>query len=85
MCRLVVLLFGLAYVVALGLMVIGTFGLFGSEKDPLAGVFLVPLGWPWNLFVEAAPESSWPWLAATAPVLNLALIAFVCRHLRRRR
>ena len=29
--------------------VIGFFGLFGSPRGPLAGVFLIPLGMPWIL------------------------------------
>jgi hypothetical protein len=47
-CRIVVSAFVLAYAVALVALVVGVFGLFGAERDPLAAVFLVPLGMPWT-------------------------------------
>ena len=55
-CRWLLIVLALLYVAALGLWLVGTFGLFGQERDPLAGVFLVPLGWPWNRAVDMAPE-----------------------------
>ena len=84
-CRWSVRAFALAYVGALGLYAIGTLGLFGQSRDPLAGVFLVPLGLPWNRVVDLAPEPLWPWLAAAAPALNLALLAAACRLVASRR
>jgi len=39
-----------------GLLLIGTFGLFGQEKDPLSAVFLIPLGLPWFIWVVGFPE-----------------------------
>jgi hypothetical protein len=78
-CRIIVLLFAAAYVAALGLLAVGTFGLFGNERDPLAGVFLVPLGLPWNLMLDGAPESTRPWLAAGTPMLNVAILWLICR------
>jgi hypothetical protein len=62
------------YLGALGLFLVGTVGLFGSEPTPLAGVFLVPLGLPWTRFVDAFPEPLWPWLGAAAPLVNIALL-----------
>jgi hypothetical protein len=59
-CRWGVGAFGAAYLAALAIFAIGTFGLFGQPQDPLAGVFLVPLGWPWNRLVDRAPERLWP-------------------------
>jgi hypothetical protein len=56
---------------------IGTFGLFGQERDPLAGVFLMPLGLPWVLWLEGFPEITLPWLAGMAPLLNLAILIFL--------
>lgn len=73
------------YLVALALFAIGTLGLFGSPRGPLAGVFLMPLGLPWNRLVDLAPERAWPWLAALSPALNLILLGLLCRLLRRRR
>ncbi len=84
-CRVIVWLFALAYVLALGLLAIGTFGLFGNERDPLSGVFLLPLGLPWNLFDGGLPETWLPWLAIGAPLVNLAILLLVCRFLSRAR
>ncbi|MCT4371520.1 hypothetical protein CLG85_014810 [Yangia mangrovi] len=75
----------LAYVVALGAYLLGQFGLFGTPKDPLAGVFLIPLGLPWNRMIDVFPETSWPWLAALAPLLNILLVALLRRGLSRSR
>lgn len=64
----------LAYLAALAVFAIGTFGLFGQERDPLSAVFLVPLGLPWNLFLEGVPEPAKPWLAALVPMVNIAIL-----------
>ncbi|NDR57006.1 hypothetical protein FPS10_11300 [Pseudoruegeria sp. M32A2M] len=87
MCKWVTRAFAALYLVALALLLIGTFGLFGQERDPLAGVFLMPLGLPWSLWLEGLPESVLPFAAALAPLVNLTILGFVCRHLavRRRR
>ena len=84
-CRILFLSFSALYLVALVLLAIGTFGLFGSDGGPLAGVFLMPLGLPWNLLVDGAPSRLAPWLAAGAPLLNLLLIGAVCRLTRAQR
>ena len=41
--------FCLLYLLALMLFLVGTFGWFGQERDPLSGIFLLPLGLPWNI------------------------------------
>jgi hypothetical protein len=69
--------------VALALLLIGTFGLFGQERDPLAGVFLMPLGLPWVLWLDDLPEPALPWVGILAPLINLALLALFCRLIRR--
>lgn len=79
MCRVIIGLFAAAYFVALLILGIGTYGLFGAERDPLSGVFLVPLGLPWNLIIDAAPEALLPWIGIGAPLVNLFLIWLVCR------
>ena len=84
-CRWFLIVLALLYAAALGLWLVGTFGLLGHERDPLAGIFLVPLGWPWNRAVDVAPEPLWPWLAAAAPLVNIALVVVLCRLLRARR
>lgn len=83
-CKWAVWAFGLLYVAALALLLIGIFGLFGQEQDPLSAVFLVPLGLPWVLWVDGVPEISRPWLAILAPALNIAILAALCRLLARR-
>ena len=85
LCRVIVIIFGAAYLIALALFVIGTFGLFGQERDPLSAVFLIPLGLPWNRLLGAMPESLLPWLAAAAPAVNIAILWLICRALGSRR
>lgn len=67
-------IWGILYIVALGLFLVGNFGLFGTQSGPLAGVLLVPLGLPWNWLVDVFPEPAWPWLAAATPALNVAIL-----------
>lgn len=78
-CQAVVIIFGIAYLLALGILLIGTLGLFGQERDPLSAVFLMPLGLPWNLFLDPLPDTLKPWLAALAPALNLLILRTICR------
>jgi hypothetical protein len=68
------IIFAVAYALALIVLLIGTFGLFGADRDPLSGVFLVPLGLPWNRFIDGFPEPAWPWLASAAPLVNLIIL-----------
>jgi len=72
------------YLVALVLFAVGAFGLFGAGPDPLAGVFLVPLGLPWIRFVDLFPEPLWPWLAALTPLLNISIFYSLHRLIRKR-
>jgi hypothetical protein len=76
-------IFATLYLAAIGLFLVGRFGLFGSSQGPLAGIFLVPLGLPWILMIEGVPQAALPWIGALAPLLNMALIAALCRFLRR--
>jgi hypothetical protein len=78
-CQWVIGIVGVLYLVALALLLTGTFGLFGQERDPLAGVFLVPLGLPWILGVDVLPEALKPWAAIFAPLLNIAILTVFCR------
>jgi hypothetical protein len=87
MNRIVTILFWLflaAYVVALALYLISLFGLFGSTPDPLSGIFLVPLGLPWNRLVDYLPESMWAPAAAASPLINLAILYVLKRRTHRR-
>ena len=64
--------------VALALLLIGTFGLFGQEQDPTSGVFLVPLGLTWVLLLDGYTGKLRSCLAALALPFNLAILTFVC-------
>lgn len=83
-CKVILVVFLVLWLIALTLFLVGTIGLFGSERDPLAGVFLVPLGLPWNRATDVFPEQLWPWLAALTPLVNAAALAVACRVLSRR-
>ena len=83
MCRIVLIVLTLAYVAALALLAVGTFGAFGQERDPLAAVFLLPLGLPWMLLGNLSPDPAPVW-AILAPALNIALVALLCRWRQRR-
>ena len=82
-CTWTVRIVGVLYLVALALLLIGTFGLFGQERDPLSAVFLVPLGLPWVLWLDGVPDALKLWLASLAPLLNIAILFAMCRMLRR--
>lgn len=78
-CRWIIAIFAVAYIAALAIYFIAEFGLFGQPRDPLGGVFLIPLGLPWNHLVDRTPEGLWPWLAAAAPIINILLLVGLCR------
>lgn len=82
-CNIIVTAFGIAYLIALGLMLVGTYGLFGSPSGPLAGIFLFPLGMPCVFMLDSVSDNLKPWLAALAPGLNLAILWFICRMVSR--
>ncbi|MDB6179702.1 hypothetical protein PAF17_19835 [Paracoccus sp. Z330] len=75
------MVFAALYLAALCLLAIGTFGLFGQESDPLSAVFLIPMGLPWVMFLDNLPEALRMTSAILAPLLNLVLIATICKIL----
>ncbi|MBJ3764653.1 hypothetical protein ILP92_18145 [Maribius pontilimi] len=79
LCRALIIGFAALWALAVAILVIGTFGLFGQERDPLSAVFLLPLGLPWALL----PMGGAVW-AILAPGINLALIVALCRIRRAR-
>jgi hypothetical protein len=83
-CRWVVRTVGVFYLMALALLLVGTFGLFGQQRDPLSGIFLLPIGLPWVLLTDGFPETWRPWLASMAPALNLVILTLLCRRTKRR-
>ena len=78
MCRAVFWIFVCLYGLALLLWLVGSFGLFGSPKGPMAGVFVVILGQPWVRLVDLLPGWLWPWAAALTPALNAVIIRGLC-------
>lgn len=78
LCRWIILLFAGLYLLALVIFVVGVFGLFGQDKDPLSAVYLVPFDLPWVLFFDGIPEISLPSLGALAPLLNIVALAALC-------
>lgn len=79
MCRKVFNVFLVLYLIAIGLFLSGTFGLFGSDTGPLAGIFLIPLGMPWVFLSDFFPTQFAPWIGIGAPLINLLLIRMICR------
>lgn len=61
------------YIAALVLLAVGTFAIFGAEEDPLSAIFLLPLGLPWNIFVDKLGADGWIFPVA-APALNAAIL-----------
>lgn len=82
--RIVCGLFAAIYLCALGILAIGTFGLFGQEQDPLAGAFLLPIGMPWIAIADRAGMQG-ALVVILAPLVNLALLMAMCRLLGRAR
>ncbi|NOC45570.1 MULTISPECIES: hypothetical protein [unclassified Ruegeria] len=81
-CRTTIIVFSILYLLALIAFLTGTFGWLGQERDPLSGVFLLPLGLPWIILVDLVSESAKPWFAAIVPVLNLLALVLICRWVR---
>lgn len=79
LCRTLLGGFTTLYVLALASLIAGTFGLFGTEPDPLSGIFLIPLGMPWVNWLTGFPAALLPWVGAVAPLINLAILRFICR------
>ena len=79
LCRLVIWVFALLWAGAVFLFAVGTFGWFGQPQDPLSGVFLLPLGFPWLIAAEHLPDVAKPAFGVAAPLLNLAIFVLICR------
>lgn len=67
------------YLIALALLAVSVFGLAGQEKDPLGGVFLLPLGLPWNVLLDKIGAGGAAALAL-APAINVALLYWLSRR-----
>ena len=71
--------FCLLYLLALMLFLVGTFGWFGQERDPLSGIFLLPLGLPWNIVGDRMGLAS-AWLGVLTPILNGAILLWLWKR-----
>lgn len=80
-CRVLIVIFAVLWLIALFLLAVGTFGWFGQERDPLAGVFLLPLGLPWNLLAAqwSEPGKAGLFVGMLAPGVNLLVLIYACR------
>jgi len=67
------------YSIALVLLAIGTFGWLGQKQDPLSGVFLVPLGLPWNLVADRIGLHGLA-TAILAPAFNAGLLYWLWKR-----
>ncbi|MCB2079669.1 MAG: hypothetical protein KDE55_18495 [Novosphingobium sp.] len=67
------------YIAAFFLFLIGTFGWFGREQDPLAGVFLMPLGLPWNVLGDRLGLAS-PALGVLSPAVNAGILFWLWKR-----
>lgn len=72
-------LFAALYTIAVLLLLVGTYGWFGQERDPLSGVFLLPLGLPWVWLGDMAGLEG-PALAIGAPLINAAIIYWLWKR-----
>lgn len=84
LCRLTVVGLAILYGLALAFLAVGLFGLLGNPPDSLAGIYVILLGVPWSLSLDALPEAWGPWTAGLAPLVNIALVAALCRRAWRR-
>lgn len=73
------IIFAVLYALAVFLLGVGTFGWLGQEQDPLAGVFLMPLGLPWIVLAD--------WMGVTgaavmllAPAINGVILFWLWRR-----
>ena len=82
MCRIFIALFTLLYVLALMVFLTGTYGWFGQDTGPLAGIFLIPLGMPWILVNLGDPYDGY--LALLSPIVSIALLWIACQYFSKR-
>lgn len=71
--------FVVLYALAVFLLAVGTFGWFGQEQDPLSGVFLMPLGLPWNILGDRLGLGG-PLLAILSPAINAAILYWLWKR-----
>ncbi len=85
LCRIVLVGFGVLYSLAMVLFLIGAFGLFGQERDPMSAAFLVILGQPWIRLVDSLSEAGRLVAMVLSPGVTLAVLWGLCRFAGRAR
>lgn len=77
--RVLFLAFIALYALSFFLLVVGTFGWFGQDQDPLSAVFLLPMGLPWNVLADklGAPEAI---ALIAAPGINAAALYWLWKR-----
>lgn len=83
-CKILTRGFGILYLMALLVFLVGYLGLFGQERDPLSAVYLVLLGQPWVQLAGMLPEAARPFGAALSPFVTLSILWLICRRATRR-
>ena len=73
------IVFVVIYALALFLLAVGTFGWFGQEQDPLSGIFLMPLGLPWNILGDRLGLGG-PLLGILSPAINAAILYWLWKR-----
>jgi hypothetical protein len=78
-------IFATLFAIALFVMLAGTNGWFGQEPDALSGIFLVPLGLPWNILAERMGLTAGGGAVAivtgiVSPLINLAIIYWLWKR-----
>jgi hypothetical protein len=67
------------YGFAVLLLLIGLFGWFGQDQDPLSAVFLLPFGLPWNVIADRVGLSGVAIMLA-APAINAAILFWLWKR-----
>lgn len=85
MCRGLLTVLTVAYVVVLVGYATDSFGWLDAETAPLSAVVLMILGLPWILFPlgHLIDQAYWPVVGAVAPLFNLVILRLICRRLAR--
>jgi hypothetical protein len=74
-------IFAVLYALALLLFLVGNFGWFGQERDPLAGIFLLPLGLPWS-WLGGRMGLAGVAVGVLSPLVNLAILYWLWKRKR---
>jgi hypothetical protein len=72
-------IFAILYALALLLFLVGNFGWFGQEKDPLSGIFLMPLGLPWSFIGDRLGITQMA-VGLLSPAINLGIFYWLWKR-----